>query len=521
MPPAIDLDPLCHPANPAVGTRRLGAALRRFQFLCLSAMAAALATVAPAEEAASGAPVSVILFISDGASYETWNMAGYWARGERDGAPWSDWPVRLGMTTFPLNTATMPTMDDVARKGYDPALAWSAEAVAPDETIFAPVFPGAPAMVYPSPVAGYRWVRQGFTDSAAGGTALATGVKTFNNAIAVDNFGLPLAIVTEDAKRAGLSTGVVTSVPFNHATPAAFGANSLIRDDNHGIAHQMIFGYRLDVIAGAGNPAFDESGRRREMLDFTWVSAEDWTTLLTGAAPRALFQSAEEVAALAEGTLAAPERWIAVPEVGATLQMLRDPMVVGEDAANPSGAAFIPGLPDLATLTRAALNSVGQNPEGFFLMVEGGAVDWAAHLNATGLLIEEQLDFEAAVAATLDWLDAEGRLDSTLLIVATDHGNGLPLGPDSDSVPWQPVPNQGPGVLPELRWHANDHTNEVTRLWATGPGAECLTGLVTGVDPGLRDIVGHNDDGRFIDNTAIAPVIRAAIAGSPCPEPGE
>lgn len=210
-----------------------------------------------------------------------------------------------------------------------------------------------------------------------------------------------------------------------------------------------------------------------------------------------------------------------MPEVGATLQMLRDRSAVGADTANPGGLAFIPGLPDLATLTRAALTSVGQNPEGFFLMVEGGAVDWAAHLNATGHLIEEQLGFEAAVATTLDWLDAAGRLDSTLLIVATDHGNGLPLGPDSDTDPWQPVPNPGKGVLPEVRWHSNNHTNENTRLWATGPGAECLTAFVTGVDPRLRDIVRHNDDGRYIDNTAIAPVIRAAIAGRPCPEPGE
>jgi hypothetical protein len=163
-------------------------------------------------------------------------------------------------------------------------------------------------MVHPSPVAGYQWLRRGFTDSAAGGSALATGVKTFNNAISVDNFGQPLSSVTEDAKRAGLSTRVVTSVPFSHATPAAFGANSVLRDDYHGIAHQMIFGYRLDVIAGAGNPTFDEAGRRREMLDFAWVSAEDWATLLAGSAPRALFQSTEKIAALAEGRLTAEER---------------------------------------------------------------------------------------------------------------------------------------------------------------------------------------------------------------------
>jgi alkaline phosphatase len=214
-----------------------------------------------------------------------------------------------------------------------------------------------------------------------------------------------------------------------------------------------------------------------------------------------------------------PDRWIAVPKVGATLQLLRSAAVAGTDSTNPSGIAFTRNLPDLATLSRAALNRLGQDPDGFFLMIEGGAVDWAAHANQTGLLIEEQLDFEAAVAATVDWLRDRGRLDSTLLIVATDHGNGLPLGAPSDTVAWQPVKNRGKGKLPEVRWHTNNHTNENTRLWATGPGSECLSSFIVGVDPGLRDIVGHNSDGHYIDNTAIAPVIRAAIEQRPCPVP--
>jgi alkaline phosphatase len=150
--------------------------------------------------AAPGSPTSVVLFITDGASFETWNLAGHWARGERDGAPWSDWPIQLGMTTYPLNTSETPTMDAIPRVSYDPALAWSTAPVPPDETRFPAVIPGAPDMVYPSPIAGYQWTRQNYTDSAAGGTALATGVKTFNNAVAVDNFGRNLKIVTDDAR---------------------------------------------------------------------------------------------------------------------------------------------------------------------------------------------------------------------------------------------------------------------------------------------------------------------------------
>jgi alkaline phosphatase len=463
-------------------------------------------------------PRSVVLFISDGASWETWNMAGYWARGERDGAPWSDWPVKLGMTTFPLNTSRTPTMNDTPTISYDPALAWSTEPAAPLTTPQRPAFPGEPERLYPAPFAGYQYVKMNYTDSAAAGTALAAGTKTYNNAISVDNFGRNLALVTDAARRAGHRTGVVTSVPFSHATPAVFGANNLVRDNYHEIGRDMIRGNRLDVVIGTGNPEFDDNGRPRSP-DFTFIAPADWEALKAGTAPMTLVQSTEDIAALAEGRGPAATRLMVMPKVGSTLQFRRDARVAGDNSANPSGVAFTPGLPDLPMLTRAALNRLGGDGRSFFLMVEGGAVDWAAHANDTGRIIEEQLDFEAAVATTIGWLRERGRLSETLLIVLTDHGNGLPLGPESDRVAWQPVENRGPGRLPGVRWHSGTHTNENTRLWATGPGSECLERFVVGVDAGLRDIIRHNADGRYIDNTAIDPVMEAVLEGRGCPAP--
>ncbi|MCS6986500.1 MAG: alkaline phosphatase [Sphingomonadaceae bacterium] len=484
------------------------------------AAAPAPSGAAPAALAATGRPTSVILFITDGASYETWNIAGYWARGERDGAPWSAWPVRLGMTTYPLNTERRPQHSGRPRVGYDPVRAWDTTLIAADDPPQPPAMPGAPARRYPSPFAGYRWLKSDYTDSAAAGTALASGIKTYNNAISVDDFGRPVPLVTETAKAQGFATGVVTSVPFTHATPAVFGANVTERDAYHEIGRQMLRGERLDVVAGAGHPDFDDDGRPRTRPDFTWVAPNDWADLKAGRLGRTLFESTAEIRALAEGRGVPPGRLAIVPRVGSTLQFRRDAKVAGPDPANPSGAAFTRGLPDLSLLTLAALERLGREPKGFFLMVEGGAVDWAAHANDTGRLIEEQLDFERAVAAASRWLARRGRLDRTLLIVLTDHGNGLPLGPESDRIAFQPVVNHGQGRLPGVRWHSGTHTNENTRLWATGPYARCLERWVVLRDPGLADIVRHNADGATIDNTAIAPVMRAALTGGPCPDPG-
>jgi len=484
---------------------------------CTTTPADGPATVVP-RAAAAAEPLSVILFVSDGASYETWNMAGYWARGERDGAPWSGWPVKLGMTTFPLNTSRAPTMNATPMVGYNPASAWSSEPAAPDITEYRPAFPGEAVRTYPAPFAGYQWIKSGYTDSAAAGTALSTGQKTFNNAISVDNFGKDLGLLTDAAKRVGKGTGVVSSVPFSHATPAVFGAHNIARDNYHTIARDMLTSDRLDVIIGAGHPGFDDNGLARDRPDFTFIAPDDWASLKAGAFRGPFIESTADIQALADGRMLSPGRMIAFPQVGSTLQFRRDAKVAGADGANPSGIAFNRNLPDLPTLALAALNRLGQDEQGFFLMVEGGAVDWAAHANDTGRIIEEQLDFEAAVAASLEWLRSRNRLDRTLVIVLTDHGNALPLGPDSDRIAWQPVENRGKGRLPGVRWHSGTHTNENTRLWATGPGAACLSGLVVGTDPGLRDIVRHNSDGGYIDNTAIMPVIEAVLAGAACPK---
>lgn len=122
-----------------------------------------------------------------------------------DLAIYKQMPVRLGMTTYPLNTSNNPTNDSVAVGSYDAAKAWDATVGTPWNE------------KYQTAIEGYKYLRSNVTDSAAAASAMATGVKTYNNAISYDNYGKPLLTVTEVAKAYGKSTGVVTSVQFSHA----------------------------------------------------------------------------------------------------------------------------------------------------------------------------------------------------------------------------------------------------------------------------------------------------------------
>jgi alkaline phosphatase len=144
-------------------------------------------------------------------------------------------------------------------------------------------------------------------------------------------------------------------------------------------------------------------------------------------------------------------------------------------------------------------------------MVEGGAVDWAAHANDTGRLVEEQVSFNEMVDSVVDWVEASSSWDETMVIVTSDHGNGLLLGPDAAEVSFQPVQNNGKGELPGVSWHTGSHTNELVLVWAEGKGAELLAEAATKVDPGLVNYAYAGMDQNYVDNTDVFDAKTAAM----------
>ena len=155
-------------------------------------------------------------------------------------------------------------------------------------------------------------------------------------------------------------------------------------------------------------------------------------------------------------------------------------------------------------MSTGALNVLNKNANGFFLMVEGGAVDWANHANQLDRMIEEQMDFNASVQAVMDWVTTHGGWSNTLLLVTADHECGYLVGPTAGT--FNDVVDNGAGVLPGAHFNSGDHTNSLIPLFAIGAGSELLAGYADQLDP-VR--------GLYVDNTEIFQVMN----GNPVPVP--
>ncbi len=237
----------------------------------------------------------------------------------------------------------------------------------------------------------------GITDSAAGGTAIATGTRTDNGIISQTFDGQNLTTILELAQARGMSVGLVTTTQLAHATPAVFAAHVPSRSMMTEIARQEIAA-GVDVLLGGGED------------DFLPVTA---TGCYGGLGNR--FDGRNLIAE-------AQTAGYATVCTAAELSALDTAHTAKLFGAFADGGMVRPFSPTLAEMTTAALDVLGQNPNGYFLMVEGGQIDWAGHANDAANVIGDTLGFDAAIAAAL----AHPAVDAgrTLVIVTADHETG-------------------------------------------------------------------------------------------------
>lgn len=259
------------------------------------------------------------------------------------------------------------------------------------------------------------------TDSAAAATAIATGKKVNNEVIstALPGDGSDLPTILEYYKAKGKSTGLVTTAYITHATPAAFSAHTSGRNDANEIGEDILKQTKPNVMLGGGGHGMDVQAARdagytvvAEMLGMKGIDTE------------------------------------------------KASMVLGSfgDGYMPYELDGLGAMPHLSDMTDTALRILDNDPDGFFLMVEGGRIDHAGHDKDIDRSVRETAEFSNTVKLALDWAKKN---PGTLVIVTADHETGG----------LQVLSNKGKGTAPEVKWTASGHTGADVPVFAYGDGA--------------------------------------------------
>ncbi len=328
----------------------------------------------------SNIPRFVILFIGDGMGFEHIKAAGYYKTGGSGAFPFESFPYQGEVTTHSASHER--------------------------------------------------------TDSAAGGTAIATGTKVNNGVISIALPGdeAELETILEKASQQGKATGLISTSYLTDATPAAFGAHELNRDNQDEIALDYLYQTRPNVLFGGGgcglSPDLAQDAGYQVVRDRSEMQA------LTGS----------------ELYVSGQFDWGFMPFEFDGMEE----------------------YPHLSEMTATVLDLLDDDPEGFFLMVEGGIIDESSHANDRERMIHEVIEFGNAVQVALDW--AEGR-DDVLIIVTADHETGgLTV-----------TENNGAGQYPTVTWSTEYHTSKNVPIYAYGKNANRVWGVMDNTE--IRDVI--------------------------------
>lgn len=282
------------------------------------------------------------------------------------------------------------------------------------------------------------------TDSGAGATVLATGYRTINRYISVDSSGNPLKTIFQIAQEKGKSLGLIATSSVTHATPAAFYAHVDDRGRETDIAYQLSES-NVDVIIGGGIQFFlpDVLGGSRkddinviekmQSLGYRWMNEFDYTSV----------ETSDKILCLMEKN--------GLKHASSRKHTLGD-------------------------FTKAAIDNLSTNENGFVLMVEGSQIDWAGHDNIQDYLLSEMRDFNTAITEALSFAKVDG---STLIVITADHETGgmAITGGDKD------------GKNLKLEFVNKSHTGGFVPVFSYGPGEEEFWGILQNYEIGRKLIL--------------------------------
>jgi alkaline phosphatase len=275
------------------------------------------------------------------------------------------------------------------------------------------------------------------TDSAASGTAIATGEKVNNSVVSVKipGDGQDLETMLEQFQEEGKSTGLVTTTEVSHATPAVFAAHSTSRDNETEILEDYFTQSLPTVIMGG-----------------TVAEAEE----LAQAASYTIVSTREELLAL--------DTENAQKTLGMFGQEGHFPYLLDRDTS----------IPGLLEMTKTTVSILDNDPDGFFLMIEGGRIDHASHDNDETKAIYELQEFIDVSEYIYDWAQTQ---ENTLVIVTADHETGGLAITSS-------LQSYVAGTVPEVTWSSGSHTSTPVPLYVCAPDEDKidLTNTKTNAD---------------------------------------
>ncbi len=312
------------------------------------------------------------------------------------------------------------------------------------------------------------------TCSSAAGTALATGTKTNNHMLGVAPDSTDLESIAYKIHDAGYKVGIMSTVTIDHATPGSFYANSVSRNDYYTIAAQLPES-GFEFFGGGGFGGLSKQGDRKDLYELVNEAGytiafgkEDFATKKEGAEKIVFFQEKDK-------------------------------------AADILPYSFIQKESDmcLADVVKGAIE-VLDNEDGFFIMAEGGQIDWAAHANDVVNTIYETLDFDKAIQVAYDFYLQHP--NETLIVVTADHETGgvtlgrksgytfdLSLVPDKSAASvvdsdknvdnyMEQMPVDSLSKKAKIGWTTSSHTGGAVPVFAVGAGSEAFVGRMNNTD---------------------------------------
>jgi alkaline phosphatase len=265
------------------------------------------------------------------------------------------------------------------------------------------------------------------TDSGAGGTAIACGIKTNNGMIGVAPDGSSVKSIMEIAHQNGLATGVVSTSAITHATPASFVAHNSGRGNIEDIAKDFTKG-SIDLFIGGGANHFR---LRKDSVDLT-------TDL--------------------------KEQGFAVVYTLDDLKKTDSKKIAGLLAKEHMEKASEGRAGALEIMTRKAIETLSKNKNGFVLMVEASMIDWGAHEQNADYVTSEMVDLDRAVSVAMEYASVNS---NTLVVVTADHETGGMTLQE--------------GSLKEhkvtVKFSGAEHTGVMVPIFSSGPGAEKFSGI--------------------------------------------